>query len=401
MKSFLINYNISEKKLLKFLAKEKLSLSHDFDHLHRVADYCFWLAKKYHGNRKIVIASALLHDLGRNNLKYRGKTSAKKGAELARPLLKKAGYSSWEIKQIFKCIAEHDQPELESDLLEAQILKEADFLDGFGARSLLRSILYAGETKEGREKAIDRLINKGRKRFESLKFAPSRRLAWRLHQLTELVVKELQNFYNLSDYDYQGKLIVFEGISGSGKDTQAKLLVDYLKAWGKKAILVNHPTDFFKKIWRLWRSQVDNRASEMFLLLGDRIRIVNEKILPALKKGTIVVSTRSTIDIQIYQQWPGLSLQFYRFIAAFEPIADMFIYLDIGAEEAWRRTNQRVKKGLEKDRGFFGSKQKQQLKMFKKVLAFYPNMFQIDASLGKKAVFSQVAACVKQKFSLR
>lgn len=52
---------------------------------------------------------------------------------------------------------------------------------------------------------------------------------------------------------YPGKFIVLEGIEGSGKTTQAKLLADELTKSGKKVLLTREPTDnlFFGKLARL------------------------------------------------------------------------------------------------------------------------------------------------------
>src|SRR5690554_6635734 len=44
-------------------------------------------------------------------------------------------------------------------------------------------------------------------------------------------------------HKYPGKLIALEGIDGSGKTTQAQLLVEKLKKSGKKVIYTKEPTD--------------------------------------------------------------------------------------------------------------------------------------------------------------
>jgi len=396
-----MDYSVKEKKIIELLKKENLSLSHDFDHLYSVAKHASLLAKIYQGRREIVVVAALLHDLARNDYRYRGKQSAIKGAQLAEKLLIKAGYSEKEIKDVVRSVEEHDQPDLHSDLLEARILKDADFLDGFGARGILRSILYAGETGEGIKEIVERLGDKGRKRLEGLEFVESQRLGWQQYRLTELFLSELELIKNLDNFSYPGKFIVLEGISGSGKDTQAELLAEYIRSQGKEAGIINHPTAFFKKVWRLWREEVDDRLSELFLLLADRVRMTKEIILPALKKGEIVISTRSSLSSQVYQHVDEYPSPFHRFCFAFEPVADLLIYLDIDVEEALRRANERVKKGIEKDRGFFGKKQTEQKQRFKKMLRFYPNVVSINASGSKKVVASKIVTCVANKLSLR
>jgi len=41
---------------------------------------------------------------------------------------------------------------------------------------------------------------------------------------------------------YKGKLIVFEGLDGSGQSTQSKLLAQYLKREGYQVVLTKEPT---------------------------------------------------------------------------------------------------------------------------------------------------------------
>jgi len=45
-----------------------------------------------------------------------------------------------------------------------------------------------------------------------------------------------------------GKLIVFEGVSGTGKETQAKLLQKYLAAHHIRSQIVFHPSPRLKEI---------------------------------------------------------------------------------------------------------------------------------------------------------
>jgi len=374
-----MKFNTREKKLLQLIKQQSLSNSHKFDHLNRVVEYAIELGRIYKGRREILVAAGLLHDLGRGKIKYRGKKSAEIGAELAVSILKKAGYVSKDIDVICQIIAEHDQPEFHSRLIESRILKDADYLDGFGGRGIMRSIMYAGETGGGIDEAVNRLRKKGRARLKGLELLESKRLGWKLYRFTELFLTEFEKIESLKSVTYSGKFIVLEGISGSGKDTQAELLLKYFENKGKQVLLVNHPTMFLKKLWRLWRLEADDRLSEAFLMMADRVRMVRTEILSALNKGMIVISTRSSVSAQVYQREKGITAEFYRYCFKFEPIADLLIYLDLSAEEALKRTDSRVKMKKEKDRGFFGKKQERQQKLFKKILKNYPNVVKVKA----------------------
>ena len=66
-----------------------------------------------------------------------------------------------------------------------------------------------------------------------------------------------------------GKLIVFEGLDQSGKQTQAELLRDRLKADGRKARLVSFPdygTSIGEEIARALQGERDYQADVMQLL---------------------------------------------------------------------------------------------------------------------------------------
>lgn len=63
---------------------------------------------------------------------------------------------------------------------------------------------------------------------------------------------------------YPGKFIVFEGIDGSGKSTQAKLLADYLNNHGRPAVLNREPSDSL--FGKLIRAVIKNRRPEPSLI---------------------------------------------------------------------------------------------------------------------------------------
>lgn len=95
-------------------------------------------------------------------------------------------------------------------------------------------------------------------------------------------------------HKYPGKLIALEGIDGSGKTTQAKLLVDNLNNSGKKAIYTKEPTD--SEIGKLIRRILSEDLvvpplSLQYLFCADR-SIHQEEIEGYLKKGYVIVTDR-------------------------------------------------------------------------------------------------------------
>jgi dTMP kinase len=141
----------------------------------------------------------------------------------------------------------------------------------------------------------------------------------------------------------KGKLIVFEGISGSGKDTQAELLIEKLYAKHIHASIVNHPTISLKPVMSAWKKgrSIDS-ISEILLLLSDRHERVIHAILPALSRGEWIISLRSTISAYVYQGITDDSIQLIRTLEhRIEPKHDMVFYFDITPQEALERISKR------------------------------------------------------------
>lgn len=141
----------------------------------------------------------------------------------------------------------------------------------------------------------------------------------------------------------RGKLIVFEGVSGTGKETQAKLLQKYLAAHHITSRIVFHPSPELKKIISAWRKErAIDAVTEIYLLLADRSSRVRQLIVPALKKGEWVISLRNYVSALVYQaksdkdrRW--ITKEFLRF----EPKPQCLFYFDIIPKAAMERVMER------------------------------------------------------------
>ncbi|MBK7091171.1 MAG: dTMP kinase [bacterium] len=105
----------------------------------------------------------------------------------------------------------------------------------------------------------------------------------------------------------RGILISFEGVDGSGKSTQARMLYDYLKANRFNVLFIREPggTPVSESVRAILldnsHKQMSARA-ELLLFLAARAELVDKVIEPALKQGKIVITDRfsdSTIAYQI------------------------------------------------------------------------------------------------------
>ncbi|MEW6674546.1 MAG: dTMP kinase [Nitrospirota bacterium] len=114
----------------------------------------------------------------------------------------------------------------------------------------------------------------------------------------------------------EGFFISFEGIEGTGKSTQAKLLYEYLRGKGFDVVLTGEPggTTIGLKIREMLLSIENKKISpvtELLLYNASRAQHIKEVILPAINRGHIVVTDRfsdSTVAYQGYGRGIDLNL---------------------------------------------------------------------------------------------
>ena len=103
-----------------------------------------------------------------------------------------------------------------------------------------------------------------------------------------------------------GMFITFEGIDGSGKSSQARLLAETLQAQGHDALLTREPggSEGAEEIRRLLVEGDPDRWSpetEILLFTAARRDHLEKTIEPALGAGKIVVSDRFADSTRVYQ----------------------------------------------------------------------------------------------------
>ncbi|MGC8603492.1 MAG: dTMP kinase [Desulfomonilaceae bacterium] len=101
--------------------------------------------------------------------------------------------------------------------------------------------------------------------------------------------------------------IVFEGIDGSGKTTQARLLADFLESRGILFVLTREPSDgaIGKQLRHLTSRLTPEEESVLFL--EDRLHHFETLIGPALKAGKHVICDRYYYSSAAYQGAQGLN----------------------------------------------------------------------------------------------
>jgi dTMP kinase len=103
----------------------------------------------------------------------------------------------------------------------------------------------------------------------------------------------------------RGKFITFEGIDGSGKSTQLRLLADDLRFRGFNVLTTQQPggTPLGRRLREAFLDNEVNVApmAELLLFAADRAQHVEFLIKPSLNEGKIVISDRYADATAAYQ----------------------------------------------------------------------------------------------------
>jgi dTMP kinase len=94
-----------------------------------------------------------------------------------------------------------------------------------------------------------------------------------------------------------GLFVTFEGVEGCGKSTQARRLLEHLRARGVPATLSREPGgtplgERFREILLDAAQSEMEPATELFLYLASRAEHVAKVVVPALLSGGVVISDR-------------------------------------------------------------------------------------------------------------
>ncbi len=193
------------------------------------------------------------------------------------------------------------------------------------------------------------------------------------------------------------KFITFEGIEGSGKSTQVKLLHKYFLDKNIPAILTREPggTKLAEEIRSLLvNGDVDKMdgVCEVLLNFAARRNHIEKLIKPALAKGEIVICDRffdSTIAYQSFGQNVDLGLiqkVQEAAIGRFKP--DITFLIDIDVEVAFERIKNRAENNrYEKmDKGFHQKVRKGFLEIAKSD----SRIVVIDGNLDEKEIHEEI-----------
>ena len=104
----------------------------------------------------------------------------------------------------------------------------------------------------------------------------------------------------------QGLFITFEGIDGSGKSTQARLLAARLRGQGREAVLTREPggsagAEDIRKLLLTGAGDRWSPETEVLLFTAARRDHLERLIAPALDRGAVVICDRFADSTRVYQ----------------------------------------------------------------------------------------------------
>jgi dTMP kinase len=187
-----------------------------------------------------------------------------------------------------------------------------------------------------------------------------------------------------------GLLIAFEGLDQSGKQTQADLLRDRLKADGYKVRLLSFPdygTSIGEEIARALQGERDYGPEVMQLLYVANRYERKDEMLRWLEGGLILICDRYVASSVAYGEAHGLDRVWLADMQQYLPQPDITFLLDIAPETAARRkTADRDR--YERDLALLACVRESYLRQVDE------GWIQIDGERDRKAVAADVAAAV-------
>lgn len=139
--------------------------------------------------------------------------------------------------------------------------------------------------------------------------------------------------------------IAFEGLDGSGQSTQTALLNEFLTQKGHKVVITKEPTldsEAGKKIREILdeKTKIEPRALQE-LFAKDREAHLQNKIIPALKDGKVVISDRYFFSSFAFGASEGVDLEWLILINSRFLIPDQTFILRVRPEVCIRRIEKR------------------------------------------------------------
>ena len=197
----------------------------------------------------------------------------------------------------------------------------------------------------------------------------------------------------------KGILIVFEGIDGSGKSTQAEILMKMLQKKGFDVVYFQEPSK------GKWGRKIKKKAlhpdslapeEELDLFQKDRKENVEKNLKPALEKKRVVILDRYYYSTIAYQGAKGIEEKRIRKMnEEFAVQPDLVFILDIDPQKGLERIESRKKKYRLFEREEYLVKVREIFKSLKG-----KNFIHINALKSKEEISKEIEEIVLQQLRL-
>ncbi|MEZ9628521.1 dTMP kinase [Vibrio breoganii] len=181
----------------------------------------------------------------------------------------------------------------------------------------------------------------------------------------------------------QGKFIVVEGLEGAGKSTAIASIMSVLTSSGIENIVSTREpggTPLAEKMRALVKEEHEAEEiqdiTELLLMYGARVQLVETVIKPALSSGNWVVGDRHDLSSQAYQgggrQIPAETMQSLKQISLGDFKPDLTLYMDIEPRLGLERA---------RDRGDLDRIEKMDISFFERARERYLELANSDSSI--------------------
>ena len=131
----------------------------------------------------------------------------------------------------------------------------------------------------------------------------------------------------------KGRFVTFEGVEGSGKSTNISWAAEYLRSKDIDVLQTHEPgrTKIGEELRTVLLRTRDERLmpmTELFLMFASRMQLLEEVIIPALKRGTWVLCDRY-VDSSIAYQGGGRELGVERVKKLVQAMRELYIKPDL------------------------------------------------------------------------
>lgn len=135
------------------------------------------------------------------------------------------------------------------------------------------------------------------------------------------------------------RYICFEGMDGSGKSTQSRLLVEFLTAQGKKVLHISEPTNTWlgQKIGEMIRSKNYSKEAIALAFAADRMILKEDVLIQAFDEYEYVITDRNYLSSLVYQPIMGCDMRWVQDLNKFVAKPDLTFIVDISVDTYMQR----------------------------------------------------------------